>query len=71
MKPGSRMIEIDGVLVEEIQSVYRKHGYKSISEFVRDSIRRRLEELKRATAIRNTIIDADSDAEIFEEVEEL
>ncbi len=59
--------------MEEIESIIEKgtRGYTSIAEFVKDAVRRRLEELEKPQRIaenrRNgSFVDVDADAEVFE-----
>jgi metal-responsive CopG/Arc/MetJ family transcriptional regulator len=42
---------IEGVLEERCQTVSEQYGYASPSEFVRDAVRRRCEELENATTL--------------------
>lgn len=58
-------------LVSEIESVIKnkKLGYTTVAEFVKDAVRRRLEEIEKMQKTRNyedgSFIDADSDVEVF------
>jgi Arc/MetJ-type ribon-helix-helix transcriptional regulator len=48
-KPGYRSLRIPENLVSKIEDVIenKDQGYTSISEFVKDSVRRRLEEIEK------------------------
>ena len=65
-------IKIPKKLVEKIEKIKEVHGYASTMEFVRDAVRRRLEELEKPQRIaenrRNgsSFVDADGDVEVFE-----
>jgi len=43
---GYRSVSLPSVLVEDIERVIADRDYASVSEFVKDAIRRRLEELR-------------------------
>lgn len=51
-------VKLPKELIEKIAKIYKDFGYASVPEFIRDAIRRRLEELD------SKFIDADSDAEV-------
>ena len=44
-------VSIPRDMVERARRVLARHGYRSVSEFVIDSVRRRLEELERAREV--------------------
>jgi metal-responsive CopG/Arc/MetJ family transcriptional regulator len=64
-------IKIPKKLVEKIEKIKDVHGYASTMEFVRDAVRRRLEELEKPKIAENrrngsSFVDADGDVEVFE-----
>ena len=46
MKDKGVLVEIPKVMAEKARILGKKFGYNSITEFVKDSVRRRLEELE-------------------------
>lgn len=45
-KPKYHTINLPVPLIDEIKRIKERYGYVSVSEFVKDSCRRRIEELK-------------------------
>ncbi len=62
-------VKIPRELIERASRLLRKHGYASINELVRDAVREKLEFLEKHGK-KQVLIDTDSDAEVWEEVDE-
>ena len=62
-------VKIPKELAKKIETIREKYGYASVMEFIRDAVRRRLEEIEKMQKTRNyedgSFIDADSDVEVF------
>jgi len=68
MKEKGVMIELPKPLAKEAEKLGKQLGYVSLSEVVREAVRDKISALRKS--IRTTLIDTDSDAEVWEEADD-